>query len=157
MLNKADKSRYTLLISEGKQVKSNCKPSQTANVINIVLKNNSNDTLKYIDWTCSSMIWKIDNHDFILEPPFEFQDCGTCDKNIVSVFEVLPHKTIALKVYVRKKNIDYNKAEFKIGMILQRIIYNKDFWVYAHYFMEGNNQLSYQTTNLIWSNSIEIH
>lgn len=157
MLEKADKSKYTLFISKGKQVKNKCKPSQTAYVINITLENNSKDTLRYIDWTCSSMIWKIDNHGFILEPPFEFEDCGTCDKNIISVFEVLPHKTIALKVYVREKEIDYNKPKFKIGMILQRMINNKDFWVYLHYFMDENNQLSNQTMNLIWSNSIVIH
>ena len=157
-----DKQNYKLIVSLGKVAENRCNGLGTLNVktkiykINVLLQNTSKDTLKYIDWTCSSEIWNIDNNKVNVYPPFMLENCGACDKNIIDIYEVPPHKSKELYVYVSKKDRSLIKPVFKVGIIMQRVTTMKDFWFYENYFFGTNNHINDQKMNLIWSNSIEM-
>jgi hypothetical protein len=155
-----DKQNYELIVSLGKVAENRCNGLGILNTkiykINVLLQNRSKDTLKYIDWTCSSEIWDIDNKRVNVYPPFMLENCGACDSNFIGIFEVPPHKSKELYVYVSKRDKSSNLCTFKIGIILQRVIKMKDFWFYNNYFFGTKNHISDQKMNLIWSNSIEM-
>jgi hypothetical protein len=156
-LTKADRLKYALIISLSRPVHDQCKISKDSKVykVNIHLQNNSKDTLKYIDWYCSSEIWNADNKKLNIYEPFEIDRCGGCDKNMITYFEVPPHENKALYVYTSRKENNLRTEKFKIGMILQRVVKMSDFYFYENYFEDKNN-LSDQKMNIIWSNSIEM-
>jgi hypothetical protein len=157
-----DKQNYELTVSLGKIAKNRCNGLGTLNPktkiykINVLLQNRSKDTLKYIDWTCSSEIWNIDNNKVNVYTPFMLENCGACDSNFITIFEVPPHKSKELYVYAGKKEGNLIKPAIKIGMILQRVIKKKDFGFYFDNFFGTKYNLSDQKMNLIWSNSIEM-
>jgi hypothetical protein len=157
-----DKQNYELTVSLGKIAENRCNGLGTLNTktkiykINILLQNRSKDTLKYIDWTCSSEIWDIDNNKVNVYPPFMLENCGACEKNIIDIYEVPPYKSKELYVYVSKKDKGLIKPKFEIGMIIQRVIKMKDFRFYSDNFFGTKYNLSDQKMNLIWSNSIEM-
>jgi len=152
-LSISDKLNYELIGKLGKPTKSRCN-IYFGYKVNIVLRNKSNDTLKYIDWDCGSHVWNINNDNLKVHTPNDFEFCGTCDRNMIVIFEVPPHKIKSLYVYVNRKKNFRQKCNFKIGMILQRVIKDKDFYFYDYYFLRHN--LSDQKINIIWSNSIEL-
>jgi len=120
------------------------------------LHNNSNDTLKYIDWTCSSEIWNIDTKVMRVNAPYELENCSACTKNVIDEFEVPPQEVKNLYVYVNKNDYTLKKMKFRVGMILQRVLHKKDFRVYLDYFFTEQRHLFNQSRNVIWSNSIEM-
>jgi len=120
------------------------------------LTNKSNDTLRYIDWSCSSEIWDIDTKILRINAPYELENCGACTKNVIDEFEVLPHQVKNLYVYVNKNDYTLKKIKFRVGMILQRVLHKKDFRFYLDYFFTEQHHLFNQTRNIIWSNGIEM-
>jgi len=151
-----EKSKYKLMISMGGLIQSKCPDSTLHYKVNVTLKNNSTDTLRYIDWSCSSEIWEIDNNGVNVLPPFLVDNCGDCDKNIISIYEVSPGHEQQLYIYVVRTKHNAKGTPFRIGMILQRVLRKEDYWLYMNYFIGGSNRLSGQKMNIVWSNSIQI-
>jgi hypothetical protein len=157
VLTMASKKAYTLTITTGKLVKAKCDPPQTIYNLTAILKNNSNDTLKYIDWTTSSSIWRFDKNNIFVKP----SDLSPCfdqviDHDFIMYYTILPHQSakVELSIIFRDEvSIPFNKT-FKIGVILQRVIKKKDFEYYHTYFLK--HELSDQIINLIWSNTISM-
>jgi len=156
-LTPADRLNYNLVINLSRPIEAGCKLLKGSKIykVNVLLKNYSKDTLKYIDWTCSSQIWNMDNDKLNVYAPFMLENCGGCDSNFIGVFEIPTHKNKALYVYVSKKENNLGTEKFKIGMILQRVVKMSDFYFYEDYFEDQNN-LRDQKMNIIWSNSIEM-
>ena len=156
-LTEAERQLYVLTISAGKIAATSkvCDPPRNHYDLSATLKNNSNDTLKYIVWSTDANIWIVDIQDGYVVPT----DVYPCDKdvnhNFITVYTLLPHQSevIQLSISFKSDIIPVNK-EFSIGMIIQRVKTVKDFWYYNNYF--SKHSLWRQTINLISSNTIKM-
>jgi len=152
-LTNRDRASYSLTITPGKTVKANCDPHQFIYNLIATLKNNSNDTLKYIDWTSDASIWYFNNNDLYVIPSYLSPCASTIDHNFIMYYTVFPHQSAKIELSVLlKQGVNPINKKFKIGMILQRVFKKKDFEFYSRYFM--THELGNQTINLIWSNAI---
>jgi hypothetical protein len=79
-------------------------------LLSTVLTNSTNDTLKYINWTCMwNFIYGTDTNKVQVLGPY------ACDKNIPRVYQVNPGESFTRKfyVFVKRKPIE-PKIKFKI-------------------------------------------
>lgn len=152
-LTNIDRQVYTLNIDSGKFVKGICDPAQLVYSLIATIHNNSNDTLKYIDWTGDPNIWCIDK-SYVYVAPSNFYPCSnSINHNYITCYTILPHQSTKVKLNILVNSaVDLVNNKFKIGVILQRMIKNSDFWQYQEYFLQ--HQLYNQTINIIWSNTI---
>jgi len=153
----ADRQLYTLTIISGKIAIANavCDPPRNHYDLSARLTNNSNDTLKYIDWTTDANIWKVDIEDGFVVPTDVYPCDRSIDHNFITYYTLPPHQSaiIQLSIIFKTEVIPINK-EFRVGMIIQRVKKIEDFWYYMNYFRK--HSLWQQTINLIWSNSIKM-
>jgi hypothetical protein len=147
-LSEKDKKLYSLSIDQHKI----SKPRDTIIyykkrsylTVPLKLSNNSNDTLKYINMSCSSFdIFRTDNVSISITT-------HDCDTNFPMVFTVSPYKSSIIIIHIMFNSITVKTgAKFKIGMHLQKYNNNKrldlDF-----------EEILKNTKNLIWSNTVEI-
>jgi hypothetical protein len=152
-ITNADRSNYILTAATGSPVKNPCNLS-TAETVNVVLTNRTNDTLRYIDWTCDSQIWVTDNKGLAVKSATQFKACGKCDKNIVYVYNISPHENRNFTLYLDNPPAPGAKSSFKIGMIVQRVVKLNDWTFYMDYFWTNQHQIKNQIMNIVWSNEI---
>jgi len=145
-----DKRKYVLTI-EQHNIK---KPNDTlifgkeymATSLPVKFTNYSTDTLKYLGMDCS---W-LDSY-FTNNKTIEFKK-QLCFKNGPSVKIIPPRQTVNIYIpIVLKKNANYLKLKFRIGMSLQKFIDYKQFWDFPFTYM-----LRPETCNMIWSNEIQL-
>jgi hypothetical protein len=152
-LKETERHLYTLTIMPGSFEKAkSCDPPQTFYRISAELKNNSKDTLKYIDWSSTPSVWSFDKDNLFVFPS-NLSPCNDSNDNYITYYTVPPHqvKRIQLSIQATQGAFPVNK-KFKIGLILQRVYNNKDFGFYSNYFLK--HELRDQTINMIWSNTI---
>ncbi|MDR3694740.1 hypothetical protein [Mucilaginibacter sp.] len=156
-LTALDKQKYDLNVKVESEGDDSCSgPVKHFFVLTAILQNKSNDTLKYMDWTCSHMIWCTDSK--LVWANEQESYCIACDSNFPAGFQVLPHqsKRIALMAGFRA-NVKPVTTQFRVGIILERILKPSDFSFYLEKFDSAKMDiLSYQTQNLIWSNVIQV-
>ena len=152
-----DKRKYDLRVALKSEGDDSCSvPVKHLYILSAVLQNKSNDTLKYLDWTCSHMIWCTDSK--LVWANDQESYCVVCESNFPAQFQVPPHqsKRIALVAGFRA-NVQPVTTQFRVGIILERILKPSDFSFYVEKFnLEKTGGLSYQTQNLIWSNVIQV-
>jgi hypothetical protein len=151
VLSEPDKLKYSLIVNLDKPIQSKYKSPKQLYQINVSLENDSDDYLWYLDWTCGSEIWNIDNYEFQVYPSTWVRE--VCSATYVTIFEVPPHTSKTLYAYVLKKEKEPVNRKFKIGIILQRVYTIQEFKLYRSYFGKPGN-LRKQKMNIIWSNSI---
>ncbi len=160
-LTKSDRAKYSLTIILAKLTKDPCGPNNYFYPVTAILKNNSKDTLTYLDYTCSHFIWETDNQLLWAYQPTD--ECYGCNANFMTHFIVLPGKSKTIFLHaIFRKNIKPAQTNFRVGMILQRVINFSDDRVYFRYFQapQSDNRLDHlskQKQNLIWSNFVSIH
>ena len=147
-LSEKDKKIYILSIDQRKisKPRDTVMYNKKGYYLNVPLRlyNNSNDTLKYLNMSCSSFeIFQTDNKNISVT-------IHGCDNNFPVVFHVAPHKSSTIDIHVIF-NITYVKigAKFKMGMHLQKYIGHD-------HFDFDSDKVAKSKTNLIWSNSIKI-
>jgi hypothetical protein len=156
-LTSQDRSKYILNVSLLKIDSDSCRePVKKAYRLRAILQNLSDDTLKYLDYTCSHMIWRADNE--LLWVDQQTSSCLVCDANFITEFIVVPHGQEKIELLMEfNQDVKANVKNFRVGMILQRVIKQKDWNVYFKQFIKGDiAALSKQTQNSIWSNLIQI-
>ncbi|HTD99154.1 MAG TPA: hypothetical protein VK668_07685 [Mucilaginibacter sp.] len=153
-LTAQDRNKYNLSIKLGSLTRDSCPDRDTFYMIGATLRNMSNDTLSYIDWSCSHSIWLSDNQLMWAYQPLTF--CDGCDKNIITVYKIPPHQQKNIKLRASfKKGIKPVQTSLKVGIILQRVFKHTDYGYYFNYFMRSH-QLSNQLQNAIWSNTVKV-
>jgi len=114
------------------------------------LTNNSNDTLKYVDWYCSHAVWSTDNHS--LQIYESSAPCYVCQYNILTVFEVPPHQTKTMKMTLAAiKGKFPARARFRIGLTLLEANKLGSFLFNIDKF---ERILSNKAQSRIWSNTV---
>lgn len=156
-LTKKDRKNYTMTMTLSKHILDSCLSPQGYYTAYAKLTNASGDTLKYLDWTCSSDIWYTNQAEVGVMSPYQTMFCGACDKNIEEVRIVPPDqsKTIMVSIYP-KGDATAKGVKVKVGMIIQRLIRGEDYGYYFEHFMGQNTSLAHQTRNRIWSNMLEL-
>ena len=154
-LTSQDKLNYTLTAGSAIKIKRDTflykftpndfrvkQQKQDCLIIPVKLTNNSSDTLKYIGMSCSWWdIYQTDNPQVsILEPNIE------CYKNGLTVLEIAPNHSVVVNIPVGYEDEQTKGNHFKIGMILEKYIENKQ-------IVELNK---FDTNNIIWSNEVTI-
>ncbi|MGZ3750797.1 MAG: hypothetical protein ACXVB0_14145 [Mucilaginibacter sp.] len=146
MLTAKDKQNYVLSIDQ-RQIG---KPKITEaggkkygqQFIPVKLTNNSNDTLKYITFSCSSeFIYQVDNHAIVV-------DHQPCQKNVPVVKKVPPHKSTVAMVPVKFTLTSGFDRRFKVGLCVKKYNDPKD--------VDFANLITMDKANVIWSNEAEV-
>ena len=111
------------------------------------LTNSSNEILRYINMTCSwEEIYKTDNDNLRILG-------HDCDSNFPHVITIEPHKSTVIQIpLVFNKGTIVRPFKFKMGMSLQKFIDNTQLFDFA----PDVYMLRPETSNLIWSNEVEI-
>lgn len=154
VLSAKDKLKYKLTVYPGKKVHDKCLIPYNYYKSLAVLENNSTDTLKYIDWTCSHDIWLTNTNKTGVTEPYIFCH-GVCHKNIISVYTIPPKKRKTFTINLYPKNRAYSYGDkFRVGIVLQRVLQHKDFNVYFDAFFGDKYKLHEQVQNVIWSDAV---
>jgi hypothetical protein len=148
-LTASNKNSYVLKVRLGNYGKDSC--GNYAYGLHATIDNRTDDTLKYLDWTCEHFIWKTNNTNVWAVQPMTL--CDGCLKNIMSVCTVPPHKQVIVSL---RSGFSDGTQTFRLGMILQRVIRNDDWLYYFRYFDMDRHKLQNQKQNVIWSNAIKI-
>jgi hypothetical protein len=112
------------------------------------INNNSGDTLKYINMTCSWLdIYKVNNVNFGLVGQF-------CLGNYPEVRTVLPRQSSMFKIPVIAKVAANLPQKIKIGLSLQKYTGDNQFF---SLFDPRELLMKPETSNMIWSNEVVIH
>jgi hypothetical protein len=134
-LTNLDRGKYILtvkLISIGKDVCST--PVEKSYILKAVLENKSNDTLKYIDWTCLHDIWHSNSKLIWINE--QNSSCLVCDADHINIFQVPPHRSVTKQLLAEfKEGTHPMLTKFRIGMILQRVMKKNDWDYYGKYFI----------------------
>jgi hypothetical protein len=148
-LSISDRKRYLLKIISLNPDSDHCAQHADFLKVKIELKNNSNDTLKYIDWSCSHEIWLASNSNIqVVESPGCYP--AICQKNIIELYEINPKESKEfIKAYLIKGKSPM-ELRIKIGMILQQIPSDASFVHFIDYFFVAR-QIKTQTHNAVWS------
>jgi len=152
-LTNDDRAKYVLTVKFIATGSDTCRhPAMPSYKLKVNLQNLSGDTLKYLDYTCSHMIWRTDNDSVWTDQRASF--CLVCTANFMTAFEVAPHSSKEFELTSEFRN---DPTKFRVGMILQRIISEKD-WARSLKYFDSNNigALQKQTQNTIWSNYVQI-
>jgi hypothetical protein len=111
------------------------------------LTNKSNDTLKYINMTCSwEEVYQIDKNNVM------GIWAKACDSNFPTIITIPPQKALVINVpVIIHGSLGKNRA-FKIGMSLQEFISREQLFDFdAQAYL-----LRPETKNLIWSNEVKV-
>jgi hypothetical protein len=151
-----DRKNYTLTASVLSTDSDSCYGKKNvAYILSVVLKNNSKDTLKFVDYTCSHFIWTTDNK--MISVIAGEGDCFGCDSNMLSESDLPPHTISKYQLLAEFiKNVSFTEVNFRVGIILQRILKTGDMNFYFEHYDGSSNDLEYQTQNITWSNIIQI-
>jgi hypothetical protein len=152
-LNAQDRRNYTLSIDQ----KNISKPKPSEELLNnqkqffitvpLLLKNNSNDTLKFWSMTCSwEDIYETNNKNAVIPG-------HGCDSNFPHVISVAPHKTHIVNMPLFLINSStVHSYKFKLGMHL----FNYLKITKMSYFTNKIVNNKPPKNNLIWSNEVEV-
>ena len=111
-------------------------------LIPVTLTNNSNDTLKYIGMSCSWWdIYEIDNSQINILQLNEIYY-----KNGPAIITIAPNTSSVVNLPIGWIKGQTKTTEFRIGMILQKYIDNKQIIDFS----------KLETNNIIWSNEVTI-
>jgi hypothetical protein len=136
----AKKENYTLTIKKGKVIEEN---KQRFLMTPATLTNNTKDTLKYYNMSCS---WQ----DFYSVDSKELQvDGQDCDKNIPIILTLAPgeSKTVEIRLLM-DQTIYASEIKFKIGFNLMKVSSTQ-----KEFDFDFNEQQ--KKKNIIWSNIIQ--
>ncbi len=152
-LNAQDRKNYTLSIDQ----KNISKPKPSEELLNnqkqffitvpLLLKNNSNDTLKFWLMTCDwQAIYESNNKNAGIPG-------HNCDSNFGNVISVAPHKTYKINIPLFiTQNAAVHSYKFKLGMHL----FNYLKITKMSYFTNKIVNNKPPKNNLIWSNEVEV-
>jgi hypothetical protein len=153
-LTEKDRHNYKLTATLGNYCSDSC--GHASFLLYATLENKSDDTLKYLDWTCDHFIWRTNNKYTFVSQRCDF--CDGCAHNLLDFYPVPPHQHVS--IVLRAGYAPRGRQNFRLGMIIQRVIKRRDFDYYqAYYYGKDFNKhkLEYQTQNTIWSNEISIY
>jgi len=156
-LTNQDRGKYILNVEVVNEGNDSCNGSvRRFYKLLAILQNRSEDTLKYLDFTCSHMIWYTDSN--LVWANEQDSSCIVCDNNFVTDFSIPPHGSKKIELLAKFFNeIKPVTTQFRVGMVLQRVIKASDWKFYFKRFVTGEmGNLHHQTKNLIWSNVVQI-
>jgi hypothetical protein len=131
--------------------------NQTAYKITVTLRNGATDTLAYVDYTCSHLIWTTDSDLIWADEQNPY--CLICTSNRFNLFQIPPNEEKQFELMAGfEKDVKPTPTKFKVGMIIQKVLNFKDMLFYFKKFDADSigGGLSEQTQNIIWSNEITI-
>jgi len=155
-LTNQDQANYILKAKSLKSSTDACLPNgKRSYELEVTLTNLSNDTLKYVDWSCNHIIWCVDDKSiWIGDDTF----CIECNAQVIKTFSIPPHKSTEFDLLLGlPPNVKATLIKFRAGVILERVVKPADFAFYNRHFTDSDFfDLSKQTQNAIWSDEITI-
>jgi hypothetical protein len=151
-LTEEDRRNYTLSIDGAAVGKPHDTVTYGMNMRGVTslplrLTNNSNDTLKYMNMTCSWFDAYILNVDNVRVLPHD------CDANFPTDFRLPPHQWVMVNLPVSvEESAGLKSIRFKIGMSLQKFTGQPPLDDFERFY----NKISLETGNMIWSNEVEL-